>query len=324
MKEQVISDEQHFQWTEVTYGLYAAIAKEGGGAVANAGIVDLGDSVLVFDSFNTQQAAAQLRTGIEKIIGKPVAYLVNSHWHGDHIRGNQVFRDVDIVASEKTKALMEEKHPERIASQKSRIPELQGYIERLKAEQSATESEESRNSLGIQISFLQEIELSLSDLQLVLPTVTFDSEWSVQGEERLVKLISMGRGHTHSDAILYLPDVKVCYVGDLVAVENHMSIVDGDVHEWISILDRLEQWDIKWIVPGHGRVAGNEWIGLAKCYLQDVVRIADQFVASGRDLEAISEVAVPDAYAGWTASDLFTNNLRVLVEQKQFGEGNRL
>ena len=58
---------KHFQLEQVGKGIYAAIAKEGGGAVGNAGLVDLGDKVIVFDTFNTQQASEDLRLLAEKL-----------------------------------------------------------------------------------------------------------------------------------------------------------------------------------------------------------------------------------------------------------------
>jgi len=83
---------KHFKLEQIGKYIYAAIAKEGGGAVANAGFVDLGDKVIVFDTFNTQQASEDLRLIAEKITNQSVTLVVNSHWHGDHIRGNQTFK----------------------------------------------------------------------------------------------------------------------------------------------------------------------------------------------------------------------------------------
>ncbi|WP_143039538.1 MBL fold metallo-hydrolase, partial [Planococcus faecalis] len=52
------------------------------GAFSNAGFVDLGTELLVFDAFNTPSAARELRQQAEKLTGKKVKYLVNSHYHG--------------------------------------------------------------------------------------------------------------------------------------------------------------------------------------------------------------------------------------------------
>ncbi|QQE77208.1 MBL fold metallo-hydrolase [Alicyclobacillus sp. SO9] len=119
---------KHFTVYLVADGVYAAIANQGTGAMANAGFVDTGESVVVFDSMNTQQAAAELRQVATVLTGKPISHLINSHWHGDHVRGNQAFRDVDIVASNQTRELMQEIHPARIAKQQTGIQEFKDYV----------------------------------------------------------------------------------------------------------------------------------------------------------------------------------------------------
>ncbi|HET7579995.1 MAG TPA: MBL fold metallo-hydrolase [Bacillales bacterium] len=78
---------KHFKLEKLRDGIYAAIAKPEGGAVGNAGFIDLGGRTLVFDTFNTHQAAEDLRWVAEKVTGCSVSWVINSHWHGDHIRG---------------------------------------------------------------------------------------------------------------------------------------------------------------------------------------------------------------------------------------------
>ncbi len=81
----------HFKLEHIDDGIYAAIHKPGGQAICNGGFVDLGEEVLVFDSFLSTAAARDLKQAIDEISGKPVRWVVNSHSHNDHIRGNQVF-----------------------------------------------------------------------------------------------------------------------------------------------------------------------------------------------------------------------------------------
>ena|SRR5688572_14812518 len=82
---------KNFQIKKLSPHVYAAIATDGGGAICNAGVVDLGNEVLVFDPFLTPDAAIELKNFIAKAIKKPVKWVVNSHSHNDHIRGTQVF-----------------------------------------------------------------------------------------------------------------------------------------------------------------------------------------------------------------------------------------
>ena len=75
---------EHFKLDRIAEGVYVAIAIEGGLARCNAGIVDLGDQTLLFDTFMTPQAAQDLRAAAEGLTGRPVTYVINSHAHSDH------------------------------------------------------------------------------------------------------------------------------------------------------------------------------------------------------------------------------------------------
>jgi glyoxylase-like metal-dependent hydrolase (beta-lactamase superfamily II) len=64
-----------------------AIATPDGGGRGNAAIVRIDGGTLVFDTGMTPQAGAELRRAAERLA--PVRWVVNSHWHGDHIRGTR-------------------------------------------------------------------------------------------------------------------------------------------------------------------------------------------------------------------------------------------
>ena len=98
---------EHYRLREVAEGAWAAIANPEIKARANAGIVDLGDATLVFDTFMDPEPAQALRADAQRLTGREPAIVVNSHWHADHVRGNGVFPDAEIVATGRTKELME-------------------------------------------------------------------------------------------------------------------------------------------------------------------------------------------------------------------------
>lgn len=242
---------KHFTLEKVRDGIYAAIAKEGGGAVGNAGFVDLGDQTIVFDTFNTQQAAEDLKTMVMQVTNQPITWVVNSHWHGDHIRGNQAFKESTIVSSQITFEKMKEFHPARIEKQKGDIQGLKNYIQSLKQKISETEDEKVQQ----QIHFLREMELSLPTLELVLPQQTFSNEMTFQGTKRSAQLFTWGGGHSYCDAILYIPEDKVAFMGDLLFVDTPPSFFDeSNPDKWIQILKKVEEMDIETAIPGHGPV----------------------------------------------------------------------
>src|SRR5438445_4042246 len=92
--------EEDFQIAKVAEGVYAAIAKSGGLASGNAGVVIGNDGVLIFDTFFTPAAIEELIAEIHSLTKLPIKFAVNSHYHLDHTGGNQVLaaRGVPIIA----------------------------------------------------------------------------------------------------------------------------------------------------------------------------------------------------------------------------------
>ncbi len=294
------------------------MAQPGSGAVANAGLVDLGESILVFDTSQTQQAARELWDVAFHHLKKPVSHVVNSHWHGDHIRGNQVFSGAAIIASQRTRQLMERHHPQRIADQRARMQsgELAAVIQDLdEALNLGEDNDGQRLSLRYQASFLRQLEKSLPTLELALPTETFNSWWGLAGSRRRIELREFGPGHTESDVVLDVSHQGICFVGDLVAVQSHMRVIDGDVDGWINTLTQLKTWEVNRLVPGHGPVTRTpDWNGIIG-YLVEMQEVAGRLSREGRDPSQVSESDIPSRYRSWSDSSVYVDSLRHLMSQ---------
>ncbi len=133
---QQLVNSPYFTLYEVNPGIFAALSKPGKGSMANAGVIDLGDSLLVFDTMTTPKAASVLKEHIEAITGKRVRYVVNSHFHGDHTFGNQVFGEATILSTELTRQWHLEKNNivDVEEERHSMIEYLDGLKERMKHE----------------------------------------------------------------------------------------------------------------------------------------------------------------------------------------------
>ncbi|HEX6798783.1 MAG TPA: MBL fold metallo-hydrolase [Ktedonobacterales bacterium] len=300
---------RHFTLEPLAPGVYAAIAGAGGGAMSNAAIVDLGDRTLVFDTFMTPQAAADLRVAAEALTGHPVAYVVNSHWHDDHVRGNQIFADAEIVATDRTSLLMAARGPENIARQRDRVPAQVAAL-RERCAQAAGERERAR--LALEISEAEEIAASLPELEPQLPDHTFTERLIFRGPARVAELLTYGGGHTESDAFLWLPAERILLAGDLVVSRTHPLLIWGDPDTWPGILDRLAALDPATVVPGHGPVAGAESIAAVQDYLADLRHLADGLLGAGNTPDELAEAPMPEEYAGWDAPEVFAHNMRFL------------
>jgi glyoxylase-like metal-dependent hydrolase (beta-lactamase superfamily II) len=313
--ENIVS--RHFTLEEVCDGVYAAISVAGYGAMGNAGIVDMGNYALVFDTFNTQQAAEDLKRAAEELTGHHVQYVINSHWHGDHIRGNQVFSSSIIISSTRTYELIKTLNPERIKRQKALLPRLDEDIETLKKRlETETVDQEDKQQLLQQISFLKEIGLSLPNLRLTLPSLIFECGVALYGTAREVRLVSLGSAHTRDDTILYIPEERIIFAGDIISIENHPMLTDGDPENWIRVLDQLEDMDITTIVPGHGPVGNKSSLKFVREYIQELIKIIDESISQGNSRDYISTIAMPELFSRWKADSIFYQNLLFLYNTK--------
>ncbi len=306
---------RHFTIERNADGVYAALAIKGAGAMCNAGIVDLGDQTLIFDTFFTPQAADDLRHAAEVLLGRPVGIVINSHWHDDHVRGNQSFPGARIIATDVTRDLIAERVAANIARYQAEVPAfLAALRERLAAEQ----DEHRRAELQADLSFGEEVQATLATLQLTPPTETFTGEeYVLDGPARQARLLTYGGGHTASDTVLYLPAERIVFTGDLVVIGEHPLLADGHPEAWPAILDRLGALAIETLMPGHGPLGTRAAIAAMRQYLSDIAALAQQLVTNGATLEQAVETPVPTQYRDLSGEGVFRRNIAFLYQRDQ-------
>ena len=308
---------RHFHLEPVADGVYAAIIVPGTGALGNAAIVDLGDRTLVVDTFLTPQAARDLRDAAEALTGHLVAYVLNTHFHADHIGGNQVFADATVIATEPTRELI----GQRVALLREQAGE---YPEHLREQEQALATEQDprkRAELAADVGDVRELVAALPTLDPQLPALLFESRLVLCGPARTAEVLCYGGGHTSSDAFVYLPDDQVAITGDLCGVASNMALRFGDADEWQRILSRVEELDITVIVPGHGPVGTPADLAVMRAYLADLQRIAADSLAAGLSPEQAETVAMPEQYESWDFYSGFWGNLRLLMERLSASRG---
>nr|WP_281171433.1 MBL fold metallo-hydrolase [Peribacillus kribbensis] len=270
--------------------------------------MDLGGKTLIFDTLNSQSAASDLAEAALKTTGRPASYVINSHWHGDHIRGNQCFKGAVIFSSLATRNKMLEIHPERISDQQASIPQLRKHIKKLETDLARESNPEKKKKVNIQLNFLKEIEKSLPGLEFTLPDLTFEHKMVFTGNSRQAVLQTMGGGHTLCDSFLYLPEEEILFAGDLLFSGTHPNIKDGNPINWLGILQNIKQLSAKVLVPGHGPVSDESAITGMECYLTSLLEMADA-------LHNVEETQIPLRFEAWEAPELFSQNLLFLSQQ---------
>lgn len=244
---------RHAELVDAGGGVQAVIAKPDRGAVGNAAVVDLGDSTLVVDTHLSPVAARELRGCAEQLAGRPVTWVLNTHWHSDHVLGNAEFADSTIVSTSRTRELMATLGAERLAEQKESFEgELPAELERLRA---------AGDEEGAEL--LEEHARELPRLVHRLPDDTFDTQWERAG----ARAATFGGGHTESDAFVLVPGAGVLIAGDLVFAGLPPWAGHGDPAAWAAILERILELDWATCVPGHGPVSGREVVPPLRDYL---------------------------------------------------------
>ena len=305
-----IPGSRHFTVQRLGDGVYAAIASDGGWAICNAGAVDLGDRVLVFDTFVNQHAAEEFKGMIARLIGKPISHVMNSHYHSDHVKGNQVFDGASIVATTKTVEVM--------AQAKKRYDSESETIRRdvqqdLDSHLAHPEDPDTMLFEGYDRGHLD----GLPTLRYTLPNVTFDDRMTFQGPKRTAEAITYGGGHTVSDSLLYLPDDRIAFMGDLLFVDCHLYIADGNPKELFRIFDRVQGLDAKVLVPGHGPVGSAKDIGENRRYVEELQRTAREVRDSGGGLDQALSKPVGAPFEKWKWRAFRRDNLEFLLSSPQ-------
>ena len=203
-------------------------------------------AVLVVDSGYLPSSAAEDIAQIRRWTDRPVRYVLNTHWHPDHQRGNSVyvdaFPDVTIVAHAETVRLMaaydaanRERYPQRLQAMKETLAQ--------KPDAELQKTVDGRNRV------LAELQRS----RLQLPTLTFDSELDLDLGNRVVEIRHSGTGDTRGDAWAWVPKEQVLVTGDVLAAPVPYFFA-GYPEGLAHTLHRLLELDAKAIVPGHGDV----------------------------------------------------------------------
>lgn len=260
-------------------------------------MVLVGESdTLVVDSHVTPTAARAMLESLQVITDKPVRYLVNSHYHFDHAHGNQSFPEgVEIIAHEFTRAklsgeignVLEER---TFRSFSDPVPQTIANLQR----QAAAENDPTRKAQLEQRARVQQDYLNaIAEIQPTPPNITLDRKMTlyqdVAGGSREIQLLHFGRAHTGGDVMIYLPEEKVVFTGDMM-LPGLSYMGDGYVDEWPETLEGLKALDFNIWLPGHGPVMRDRQpISNFQDYLRDLWSKTESMQRQGVSWEQAAE-----------------------------------
>ncbi|MFY9888581.1 MAG: MBL fold metallo-hydrolase [Streptosporangiaceae bacterium] len=261
------------QLIEVADRVFGYIQPDGTWYINNTGFIVGDRSVISIDACSTERRTRAYLDRIASVTPAPVTTLVNTHHHGDHTYGNCVFGDITIIGQERCRA-------EIIAT---------GLL----------------GNTGIWEP------VDWGELTLAPPTVTFTDRLRLWSGDLPVDLRYVGQpAHTSNDTLVWLPEQRVLFCGDLLFNGGTPFLLMGSVTGAIEVLTTVvAPIPAAAIVPGHGAVCGPDLIGTVVGYLRFVLEIARRGLAAGvPPLDAARDTDLGE-YAGWLDSERIVGNL---------------
>lgn len=268
--------EPGFTVIKVGDGVYAAIGGDDDPAESNAGFIVGNNGVVVVDTFEDVGPARDLLSAIRKVTQLPIKYVINTHYHLDHVGGNAVFAETGavILAQRNVRAWERTENYKLFGSEPK--PEKRAYVE-----------------------------------AFVLPDLTYTDAVDIFLGNRLVQVRYM-LGHTGGDSVVIVPGAKnyttdIIFGGDLIWRNRLPNLIDASTDLWINTLDRLLTERAEAVfVPGHGDLASAIEVREFRDYFVALRKSVAKFQRVGKSGTALEDAVVPElrlAYGKWAYFD---------------------
>ena len=233
-------------------GVYALLSNKP--PVDNSGFVVGERGVLVIDAHINGAMAQQIQSAVRQVTEKPILYLVNTNYHGDHTFGNYAFpAETQIIAQRET-------------------------AERMRAFE-----QEKQFLLGT----VDNDPTVFADVKLRLPEAVFSEYLRLDLGGKVVELYHFGRGNSPGDTVAYVPGARVAWTGNLILGNGSIPfLIEGQAQAYMETLARFAHaLDVETIVPGHGALTSGAILGRYLQYLNELTESVRGSLRAGRTLE---------------------------------------
>jgi glyoxylase-like metal-dependent hydrolase (beta-lactamase superfamily II) len=250
-------EEKTVSFTKLSEHAYAYTAE----GDPNSGIVIGDDAVMVIDTQATPAMAQDVIRRIREVSDKPIKYVVLSHYHAVRVLGAAAYRPEHIIASQDTRDLIVERGEQDKASEIGRFPRLFENVESVPP-------------------------------GMTWPTMTFTGKMTLWLGKLEVQLIQLGRGHTKGDTVVWLPQDKVLFSGDLVEFDATPYAGDAYFQDWPKTLDNIAALKPEKLVPGRGAALQNatevaRGLEGTRSFVSELYASVKAGAAAGKDLRSV-------------------------------------
>jgi glyoxylase-like metal-dependent hydrolase (beta-lactamase superfamily II) len=269
-----------FTLQKIGNGVWAAIVSDEGKAGGNSGFVVGDDGVTVIDTFQDPQPAADFLKEIRKITKLPIRFVVNTHYHLDHVNGNDVFAAAGavIVAHRNVRAWIRTENMKMLDPPIT--PEKQARVR-----------------------------------SLTQPNVVHDNRIDLfLGSRRII--VRYYPGHTGGDSVVSIPDAHVVFCGDMLWKDHVPNLIDASTGAWIKSLDAMpaDYGPSTW-VPGHGGVAKAEDVATFRKYLADLRAGVSREQAAGKSGDTLVQALLPGLQSRYGKWGFFNDYAKADIQQ---------
>jgi cyclase len=261
---------------------------------SNAVFLVTDDGVLLIDTRTHPREGRDLLDRIRKVTDKPVKWVINSHFHGDHHMGNSVFKDLGatFVAQEETAQIMQRVQPKEMARR------VEGFRGR---------------------------GYDPADVKLVLPDVTFDSKMTIRLGGREIRLFYLGPGQQAGDTFVQFPHARLLFTPGAFAKHSMPNMLfTPSVDNWIKLLDQVAVMDVDAILPAHGDVATRADVKELAAMLADEYATVKDAVNRGVSLDQATTTLTFPQYKDWRNYARLQGEIKALYELIQTGKRSYL
>jgi len=226
----------------------------------NTGIVVGDDAVMVIDTQATPVMAQDVIRRIREVTDKPIRYVVLSHYHAVRVLGASAYGAGHVIASRDTYDLIVERGEADMRSEIGRFPRLFRAVESVPG--------------------------------LTWPTLVFERRLTLWLGKLQVEIMQLGRGHTKGDTVVWLPQDRVLFSGDLVEYDATPYTGDAYLADWPATLDAVAALGAEKLVPGRGaalRTAEEVRAGLdgTRAFVTAMFESVRRGAAAGKDLRTV-------------------------------------
>ncbi len=299
--------------TQIAEGVYVDLADPDSNAVSNSGVVVSGPSVVVFDTHFTPEAGQALANRIHSVTPKPVRYVVLSHFHPDHTHGAQAFPSAELVSSTIARRDMLQRD---LPVMNRTVASTQTQLDNMHKELAGLKDPAQQESLRKQIRARQDFLDRMARLKILPPVITVDDALTIVEDKKRIELRYFGVGHTDGDLVLYMPEEKIAFLGDLFFNRALPNAQDADLLEWIKTLGEVLKLNAEKFVPGHGPVGTREDVDDFLSYLQELKQMVEAGISRGDGIEQlIRDCKVPSRFATYQFQNFFPANVQKMYTE---------